>query len=131
MELINEIAKFKDSDAATISVRQEALEIAVLMLAPIAPHICQVMWEALGHDDALIQHSWPEVDEQALVQSSVQLMIQVNGKLRGKIDVDVDADDETVKALAQANSNVQRFIEDKAIRKIIVVKGRLVNIVVG
>jgi leucyl-tRNA synthetase len=131
MELINEIAKFKDSDSATISVRQEALEIAVLMLAPIAPHICQVMWEALGHDDALIKHSWPEVDEQALVQSSVQLMIQVNGKLRGKIDVDVDADDETVKALAQANSNVQRFIEDKAIRKIIVVKGRLVNIVVG
>lgn len=131
MELINEIAKFKDSDVATVSVRQEALEIAVLMLAPIAPHICQVMWQALGHDDALIQHSWPEVDEQALVQSSVQLMIQVNGKLRGKIDVDVDADDETVKALAQANDNVQRFIEDKVIRKVIVVKGRLVNIVVG
>ena len=131
MELINEVGKLKETDSQTLAVRQEALEVAVLMLSPIAPHITQVMWEGLGHSDAVIDYSWPEVDEQALVQSTVQLMVQVNGKLRGKIDVDVDADDDSVKAMAQENSNVQRFLEDKTIRKIIVVKGRLVNIVVG
>ena len=131
MELINEVGKLKSTDPQTLSVRQEALEIAVLMLSPIAPHIAQVMWEGLGYEDAVIDHAWPEVDEQALVQSTVQLMVQVNGKLRGKIDVDVDADDESVKIMAQENSNVQRFLEDKTIRKVIVVKGRLVNIVVG
>ncbi|PID46033.1 MAG: leucine--tRNA ligase [Proteobacteria bacterium] len=131
MELINEVAKCKETDALSSAVRQEVLEAVVLMLSPIAPHITQVLWEVLGHGDALIDHAWPEVDEQALVQSTVQLMVQVNGKLRGKIDVDVDADEESVKAMAQANNNVQRFLENKTIRKIIVVKGRLVNIVVG
>ena len=131
MELINDVSKFKDDDAQTISVRQECLEISVLMLAPIAPHIAQKLWEGLGHSDAVIDHAWPEIDEQALVQSAVQLMVQVNGKLRGKIDVEVDADEDTVKALAQENDNVQRFLENKTIRKIIVVKGRLVNIVVA
>lgn len=131
MELINDVSKFKDNDADTVSVRQECLALSVLMLAPIAPHIAQKLWEALGHTDAVIDHSWPEVDEQALVQSAVQLMVQVNGKLRGKIDVEIDADEESVKQMAQENENVQRFIEDKTIRKIIVVKGRLVNIVVA
>ncbi len=131
MELINEISKVKDNDEQTRAVRQEALEIAVLMLAPIAPHIAQELWDGLGNTDTVIDYPWPEVDEQALVQSTVQLMVQVNGKLRGKIDVDVDADEDTIKALAQSNENVVRFIEDKTIRKVIVVKGRLVNIVVG
>ncbi len=131
MELINEVSKFKGDDADTVSVRQECLERSVLMLAPIAPHIAQKLWEGLGHTGAVIDQSWPEVDEQALVQSAVQLMVQVNGKLRGKIDVEIDADEESVKQLAQENENVQRFIEDKTIRKIIVVKGRLVNIVVA
>ena len=129
--MLNQINKYKVSDATDRLLVQEALERIVLMLSPIAPHITQVMWEGLGHSDAVIDYSWPEVDEQALVQSTVQLMVQVNGKLRGKIDVDVDADDDSVKAMAQENSNVQRFLEDKTIRKIIVVKGRLVNIVVG
>ncbi|PWQ95324.1 leucine--tRNA ligase [Leucothrix arctica] len=131
MELINEISKIKDNDEQTRAVRQEALEIAVLMLAPIAPHIAQELWNGLGNTDTVIDYPWPEVDEQALVQSTVQLMVQVNGKLRGKIDVDVDTDEDTIKALAQSNENVVRFIEDKTIRKVIVVKGRLVNIVVG
>jgi leucyl-tRNA synthetase len=131
MELINEISKVKDNDEQTRAVRQEALEIAVLMLAPIAPHIAQELWAGLGNTDTVIDYPWPEVDEQALVQSTVQLMVQVNGKLRGKIDVDVDADEDTIKALAQSNENVVRFIEDKTVRKVIVVKGRLVNIVVG
>jgi len=131
MELINEVSKCKDNDPQTIAVRQECLELSVLMLSPIAPHIGQKLWEGLGHTDSVIDHAWPEVDEQALVQSAIQVMVQVNGKLRGKIDVEVDADEESVKALAQENENVQRFLEDKTIRKIIVVKGRLVNIVVA
>lgn len=131
MELINDVSKFKGDDAQTGSVRQECLELSVLMLAPIAPHVCQKMWEGLGHTDAVIDHAWPEVDESALVQSAVQLMVQVNGKLRGKIDVEVDADEDAIKVMAQENENVLRFLEDKTIRKIIVVKGRLVNIVVA
>lgn len=131
MELINDVSKFKGDDAQTQSVRQECLELSVLMLSPIAPHVCQQLWEGLGHTDAVIDHAWPEVDDGALVQSAVQLMVQVNGKLRGKIDVEVNADEEAVKVMAQENPNVQRFLEDKTIRKIIVVKGRLVNIVVA
>ncbi|RVU84812.1 leucine--tRNA ligase [Leucothrix sargassi] len=131
MELINDISKFKDNDEQTRAVRQEALEVIVLMLSPIAPHITQELWTGLGNSGTVIDSPWPEVDESALEQSTIQLMVQVNGKLRGKIDVDVDADDDSIKALAQSNENVVRFIEDKTIRKVIVVKGRLVNIVVG
>jgi leucyl-tRNA synthetase len=72
---------------------------------------------------------WPEIDEDALEQSNIQMMIQINGKLRGKVDVDVDADDKTVEKLALENDNVVQFLENKTIRKVIVVKGRLINIV--
>ena len=93
------------------------------------PHVCQELWGLLGRDSALMDESWPEVDESALVQSKIQMMIQVNGKLRGKVDVAVDAEDAQVKQLALENENVQSFLEGVTVRKVIVVKGRLVNIV--
>ena len=129
MELLNDVAKLSDNDAQSIAVRHEALNSAVLLLAPIAPHICHNLWRALGNSEAVADVAWPEVDETALVRSSIELVVQVNGKVRGKIQVAADASRESVEALAQADNNVKRFTEDVTIRKIIVVPGRLVNIV--
>ena len=100
-----------------------------MLLAPIAPHICHNLWRALGNSEAVADAAWPEVDETALVRSSIELVVQVNGKVRGKIQVAADASRESIEALAQADNNVKRFTEDVTIRKIIIVPGRLVNIV--
>jgi leucyl-tRNA synthetase len=129
MELINQLSKFHGADSQTRAIRQEALEHIVLMLAPIMPHAAQELWNHLGKEGIVMDEEWPEIDDSALVQSNIQMMIQINGKLRGKIDVSVDTDDDSVKALAMENENVQRFLEDATVRKVIVVKGRLVNIV--
>ena len=99
------------------------------MLSPIIPHMSHALWKSLGKTTAVIDEAWPEVDEAALVQNNIEMIVQVNGKVRGKVQVTVDADDETIKDAAQANENVQRFIDGNTVRKIIVVKGRLVNIV--
>ncbi len=129
MELLNDLFKFHEDSQQSRAVRQEALELIILMLSPIMPHVCQELWQMLGHDTAVMDESWPEVDEAALVQSKIQMMIQINGKLRGKIDVAVDADDDDVKKLALENENAKNFLEDVTVRKVIVVKGRLINIV--
>jgi leucyl-tRNA synthetase len=131
MELMNALAKLKDNSAQARTVTQEVLEKAVLMLSPITPHICHSLWQALGHADAVISVAWPEVDESALVQDKVELMVQVNGKLRSKISVAAEADKDTIEAMARADDNVAKFIEGKEVRKVIVVPGRLINIVVA
>ncbi len=130
MELLNAINRFDDKSPVGRAVAQEALEAVVLVLSPIVPHICHALWEALGHADALIDRRWPEVDESALAADLVEVVVQVNGKLRGRISVAADADNDAVGQQALADPNVQRFVGDKAIRKTIVVPGRLVNIVV-
>lgn len=129
MELLNEVAKLTDTDTQSIAVRHEALTSAVLLLSPIAPHICHSLWHAMGHQGAVADALWPMVDADALVRSSIELVIQVNGKVRGKIQVAADADKDTVEKRALEDSNVQRFLEGLTIRKIIVVPGRLVSIV--
>ena len=129
MELINELSKFIEKSPQADAIRQESFNTIVLMLSPVMPHVAQELWVKLGNEGLVMDQDWPESDEDALVQSNIQLMIQINGKLRGKVDVDVDADDKTVEALALENENVQQFLEDKTVRKVIVVKGRLINIV--
>ena len=131
MELMNELAKFQDESVQGRGIMQEALDNIVLMLAPIVPHISHRLWQALGHDTAIVDETWPAYDESALVQDSIELVVQVNGKLRGHIQVPAEADKETIEQLARANDNVQAHIADKALRKVIVVPGRLVNLVVG
>ncbi len=130
MSLVNELNKFTPQNDQDRAVLQEALTLAVLVLSPITPHIAQQLWQVLGYDGLIVDASWPEVDEAALVQDTIELVVQVNGKLRGKVQVAPDADKEAVLAAAKANENVQRFIADKDIIKEIVVPGRLVNIVV-
>ncbi|MDX1496594.1 MAG: class I tRNA ligase family protein, partial [Salinisphaeraceae bacterium] len=102
----------------------------VLILAPITPHICHQLWQALGHDEPVLEAFWPEHDPMALVSASVQIVVQVNGKLRGRIEIDPEADEATVMAQALEDENVQRFLEGKTVRKQILVPGKLLNIVV-
>ncbi len=129
MELTNELSKFKDSSANGAAIIQESLDAMILMLSPIVPHFCHAMWKKLGHENVVINEAWPVVDQSALVQDSIELMLQVNGKLRGKIKVAVDADKASIENMAQENEHVKVHTEGKTIRKIIVVPGRLVNIV--
>ena len=131
MELMNALARFTEQNEQARAVRQEVLELVVLMLAPITPHICHALWSLLGQDNAVIDADWPQVDNDALKQDKIELMIQVNGKLRSKLMVDVNAQQADIEPLALADENVQRYIDGKTIRKVILVPGRLINIVVG
>ena len=130
MELLNAVAKFPQSSPQDRAVTQEALEIAVLGLSPIIPHVTHALWKALGHSRALIDEPWMQVDDAALETSSITLVVQVNGKLRGHITVAVGADEATVRAAALAEPHAQKFIGASAVRKVIIVQGKLVNIVV-
>jgi len=130
MELVNALSRFNDDSENGKAVRQEALEAIVLMLSPIVPHICHQLWLDLGHQQAVVGESWPEVDITALELDSLELVIQVNGKLRSKISVSTTASKDEVEAMALADENVKRFIEDKPVKKVIVVPKKLVNIVV-
>ena len=129
MELLNDVAKHNSAETQSVAVRHEALTSAVLLLSPIAPHICHALWQALGHSESVADARWPAVDEKALVRSSITLVLQVNGKVRGKIEVAADISKQDIEKIALADKNVQRFIEGSTIRKIIVVPGRLINIV--
>lgn len=128
MELLNSVQKLDAKEGQALAVESEALEAAILILSPIVPHIAEKLWQSLGHSD-IVNAAWPTVDPNALTRSSIELMIQVNGKLRGKIEVAVDADNATVEQLALAKPEIQRFL-DTPPKKVIVVKGKLVNIVV-
>jgi len=129
MELSNELSKFKDNSDNARAVIQEALDAMVLMMSPIIPHFCHAMWKELGHQRDVIDEAWPQPDKVAMVQDSIELMVQVNGKLRGKIKVATDADKASIEAMAQDDEHVKAHTDGKTVRKIIVVPGRLVNIV--
>jgi leucyl-tRNA synthetase len=131
MELLNEVGRFKDDSRSGRAVLQEALELVVLMLSPIVPHISHTLWQALGHEDSVADRTWPQADEGALVKDSVELVVQVNGRVRGNISVAAGAGDELIIDTALAEPNVKRFMQGKALRKAIVVAGRLVNLVLA
>ncbi len=130
MELVNTLSKFVDDSDNGKAIRQEALESIVLMLAPIVPHICHQLWLDLGHQQAVLGVAWPQVDESALEQDTIELVIQVNGKLRSKISVSMTASSEEIQAQALNDELALRFIDGKPIRKVIVVPKKLINIVV-
>jgi leucyl-tRNA synthetase len=129
MELLNDISQLSGNDAQSIAVKHEALTSAILLLAPIVPHICHSLWQKLGNTDSIAEAAWPEVDATALIQSSIELVVQVNGKVRGKIQVAIDEPKDAIEQIALNEPNVQRFTEGNTVRKVIVVPGRLVNIV--
>lgn len=128
-ELFNAVSKFGDDSEQGLSVQRAVLDSMVLMLSPIAPHIAQALWEALGHEGLVIDAAWPKADKSAMVQDSIELILQVNGKLRGKVSVAAEASKEDCEKLGLEHENVQKFIDGKTVRKVIVVPGKLVNIV--
>jgi leucyl-tRNA synthetase len=130
MELLNAVNRFEDRSEQGRAVVGEALEAVVLLLSPMVPHICHALWHVLGHETALVDVRWPAFDESALQQDMLEIVVQVNGKLRGRIKVATDTAKEEIAELALADENVQRYIAGKDVRKTIVVPGRLVNVVV-
>jgi leucyl-tRNA synthetase len=130
MELMNALGRFDDRSPQGRAVMQEALEIVVLVLSPVVPHACHTLWRELGHASAVVDARWPAVDPQALARESVEVVVQVNGKLRSRVTVPVDAGEAQVREAALADANVQRFIEGKPVRKFIYVPGKLANVVV-
>ncbi len=130
MSLMNQVLKFEDDSPQGLAVTREALNAAVLIMSPITPHITHLLWEKLN-GEALEDARWLEVDESALEKTVVEIVIQVNGKLRGKLEVAPDARQDQIEAEARRQENVARFLEDVTLRKVVYVPGRLVNFVVG
>ncbi|MFI4969503.1 MAG: leucine--tRNA ligase [Lysobacterales bacterium] len=131
MELLNATARFDDQSGQGRAVRHEALEAMVLLLNPVTPHIAHALWQVLGHGETLIEDQpWPKADPAALVKDAVTVAVQVNGKLRGTIEVAVSATRDEVERLALAEPKVAGFIAGATPKKVIVVPGKIVNIVV-
>jgi len=131
MKMLNAIERApKDAHPARAAVIAEGLNLMLRMLSPITPHICHQLWQDLGFGENILAAPWPEHDPQALVEAEIEIVVQVNGKLRGTIRVPKDATREAIEAAALGNTAVRKFIGDQPPKKIVVVPGRLVNIVV-
>ena len=130
MELNNTLSRFKDTSPQGMAVRQESIEIMLKALSPIIPHLCHHLWEALGNKEAMIDVLWPKVDESALIQENVQLVVQVNGKLRAKLVAPLDAESQSIQEMVLAEERVAKFTKGKTILKFIIVPNKLVNVVV-
>ncbi|MEY6431635.1 leucine--tRNA ligase [Thioalkalicoccus limnaeus] len=130
MTIVNTLYRLEDSPAGR-SVRREGLGLILRLLGPIAPHVAHHLWRELGFGDDILAAPWPMVDEEALVQDSIEYVVQVNGKVRAKVEVPADAERGAIERAALANDNVQRFVADGTVRKIVLVPNKLVNIVVG
>jgi len=129
-ELLNQLSDLKDASPVARAVTQEVLENTVLMLSPLVPHITTALWRELRPNTRLLDQPWPQVDPAALVQDTIELVVQVNGKLRGHIQVPSNATKEQVEQAALADEAVKRFVGEAKPKKVIVVPGRLVNVVV-
>jgi len=132
MELVNTMygIDLADKNFQKVEVMRLSMESVALLLSPIVPHFAEELWEVLGFDNSILMASWPSYREDALIKDELLIVVQVNGKLRSKFYVDADADDDTLKEMAFSDERVLKFIDGKPIKKIVVVKGKLVNIVV-
>ena len=130
MELLNALVRFMDRSPQGRAVMQEALDLVVLMLAPVIPHATQAMWRALGHATLLVDERWPAPDAAALAKDTIEIVGQVNGRLRARISVPADADESTVRERVLADPGVAKFVAGQPVRKFIYVPGKLVNVVV-
>jgi len=130
MELLNAMARFDDMSDQGRAVRHEAFDAIVLLLNPITPHICHALWQALGHRESILTQTWPKADPAALTKTVVTLAVQVNGKLRGQIEVAVGTPHEQVENAAITDPAVAKFLAGAAVKKIVVVPGKIVNIVI-
>jgi leucyl-tRNA synthetase len=122
--------EMKGSNPFTLGVLREALESVVILLAPIVPHICEELWEMMGHTDSITKVPWPEYEPEAIRDEEVLMVIQVNGKLRGRIIVGVHASEDEVRESVLGNPRVQELLKDQPLKKFVLVPRRLVNLVV-
>jgi leucyl-tRNA synthetase len=132
MEMVNEMHNIKTTPDVPYQdqVMRHALETVVLLLSPFVPHFCEEIWQALGHESSVLTTPWPDYRDDALIKDEVTIVIQVNGKLRGRFDAPLDSQKEDLQKTAFEDERVQKFIRGKAIKKVIVVPNKLVNIVV-
>jgi len=132
MEMVNAVYAYRElpEDQQDPAALREALELIVLALAPFAPHVAEEAWEMLGHSSSVHLEAWPQYDPAAVVEAEIELVVQVNGKVRDRVRVPRDADEETVRQAALASAKVQEFLNGKEVARVIVVPGRLVNVVV-
>ncbi len=129
MELVNEMYRYKELDDVNMGLMADSAEKLVLLLSPFVPHICEEMWEGLGHTDSLYHSKWPVCDESALVKDTIEIVVQINGKVRAKMDVAADITKQDMEKLAEEDS-VKALIGDKTVVKLVAVPGKLLNIVV-
>ena len=130
MELVNELYKYKELEEANQAFMKKAIDTVVMILSPFAPHICEEMWEALGYNQSLTAVAWPSYDKDALVRDTVEIVIQINGKLKEKLNVANNLSREDLENIALSNDKVQALIADKNVVKVVAVPGKLVNIVI-
>jgi leucyl-tRNA synthetase len=130
MELLNTLSRFEGDSVNGKAIRQEALEAIVLMLSPIVPHICHQLWLDLGKHSAIVNEPWPLYDKTALIQDNIDYVLQVNGKLRGKVTVAAAATNAEIEKAALADEHIIKFIDGKPVKKVIIVPKKLVNIVI-
>lgn len=130
MELVNELYRYKELEEANQAFMKKAIDTVVMILSPFAPHICEEMWEALGYDQSLTSVSWPSYEEDALVRDTVEIVIQINGKVKEKLNVANNLSREDLEKIALSNDKVKALTEGKNVIKVIAVPGKLVNIVI-
>ena len=130
MELLKALSSHPWEGDKAYALRQEGLEVAVRLLAPIAPHICDALWHRLGHEEMLIDVAWPQTDADAIIRDHMDMAVQINGKRRAQIQLAADSDEQAIREAALSDDNVRRHIGQAVIRRVIVIPGRVVNLVV-
>jgi len=130
MELLNEMIKYNQSKDFDKEVLLEGIETILKMLSPITPHICQELWNSFNKNSSLIDESWPKVDNDALLESKKEIIVQINGKLRGKITIETNQNEDEVNAIVNLDEKIHGYLKDSDIKKIIYIKNKLINYVV-
>ncbi len=130
MELVNEMYRYKENDELNLGLLADAMKKLIIILSPFAPHICEEMWEHIGYDYSIHNEAWPTYDESALVKDEVEIVVQLNGKIKEKLNVSTDLDKAAFEEVVLADDRVKAHLEGKNIIKVISVPGKLVNIVV-
>lgn len=131
MELVNALYQYKDNEHQNLAVVKEALKALVLVLSPFSPHIAEELWEAIGGEGSVHQQQWPKYDEEALVKDEIEIVVQINGKVRERAMVPSGAGPDEMKTVAMSLDRIQEMLAGKTVRKVIAVPGKLVNIVVN
>ena len=130
MELVNEMYRYKESKDVNAGLLGKATKELILILSPFVPHICEEMWQHIGQEQSVSTMRWPEFDESALVKDTVEIVVQINGKVKEKLMVDSNATKEELEKIAMENEKIQGLLQGKSVVKVIAVPSRLINIVV-